>query len=144
MPLMYVNYPEGTFTQEAIDKLAMEMTTIGGKAEKIPKTPYLFSTTFVYFHPYEKGLVFHGGKSGGTNVISLEVNAYEGGFDAATKKGLIKDLTEAIAEATGLAKDDRRPIYVILRDVPAINWGFFGKTITLDDLLKASPDEKPV
>ena len=144
MPLMYVNYPEGTFTQDAIDKLAMQFTEFGREAEKIPKTPYLFSTTFVYFRPYPKELVFHGGKSGGTNVISLEVNAFEGGLDAAAKKDLIKNVTDAIGEATGLSEDQRRPVYVLVRDVPDINWGFFGKTIALNDLLTASTDEKPV
>ena len=144
MPLMYVNYPEGTFTQDAIDKLASQFTNFGREAEKIPKTPYLFSTTFVYFRPYPRGLVFHGGKSAGTNVISLEVNVFEGGLDAAAKKDLIKNVTDAIGEATGLSQDQRRPVYVLVRDVPDINWGFFGKTIVLNDLLTESPDEKPV
>ena len=144
MPLMYVNYPEGTFTQEVIDKLGMQFTDYGEDAEKIPKTPYLFSTTWVYFRPYPKGLVFHGGKSPGTNVIGIEVNVFEGGLDAAAKKGLIANMTEAIAAALGLSENERRPVYVIIRDVPDINWGFFGKTITLDDLMNASPDEKPV
>src|SRR5450756_1458182 len=104
MPIMYVNYPEGTFTQEAIDKLAYELTAFGEGAEKLPKTPYLFSTTWVYFRPYPKELVFHGGKSGGRNVISLEVNVFEGGLDYAAKKKFYKEVTDAIAEATGMPK----------------------------------------
>ena len=144
MPLMYVNYPEGTFTQEAIDTLAMQFTDYGEDAEKIPKTPYLFSTTWVFFRPHPKGLVYHGGKSPGTDVIGIEVNVFEGGLDAAAKKGLIKNMTDAIATALGLSEGERRPVYILIRDVPDINWGFFGETITLDDLLNAPADEKPV
>jgi phenylpyruvate tautomerase PptA (4-oxalocrotonate tautomerase family) len=144
MPLMYVNYPEGTFTQEAINKLAFQLTNFGEDAEKIPKTPYLFSTTWVYFRPYSSELVFHGGKSGGTKVISLEVNVFEGGLDYAAKKEFYKNVTEAIAEATGLSKDQRRPVYILVRDVPDINWGFYGNIIAINDLLVASKDEKPI
>ncbi len=144
MPLMYVNYPEGAFMPDAINKLGLQLTDFGEDAEKIPKTPYLFSTTWVYFRPYPKELVFHGGKSEGTHVVSLEVNVYEGGLDAAAKKEFIKRATEAIADALKLLKDERRPVYIVIRDVPAINWGFFGKIITLDDILNAPKDEKPV
>ena len=144
MPLMFVNYPEGTFTQEAIDKLGMQFTEFGREAEKIPKTEYLFSTTFVYFRPYPKELVFHGGKSGGTNVVSIELSAYEGGIDAAAKKKLIENMTKAVGEASGLSKDDLHPVYVLTHDISAINWGFFGKTITLEDLLAEPADRPPV
>ena len=144
MPLMYVNYPEGALTQSAVDDLAMQLTELGRQAEKIPKTPYLFSTTFVYFRPYPKGLVFHGGKSEGTNVVSLEVNAYEGGIDAAAKKEFVKKGTAVIATALGLSGDQLQPVYIIFRDVPDINWGFFGDVISINDLLTAPPEKEPV
>lgn len=144
MPLIYVNYPEGTFTQDAINTLALQLTNLGAEAEKIPKTPYLFSTTWVYFRPYPKELVFHGGKSGGTDIVSLEVNALEGGIDYSAKKELYARATEAVAEAIGLAKDKRRPVYIVFRDVPDINWGFFGNIIALNDLLVAPTGEEPV
>lgn len=144
MPLMYVNYPEGTFTQDAIDKLGFQLTDFGEDAEKIPKTPYLFSTTWVYFRPYPKELVFHGGKSEGTNVISLEVNVFEGGLDYAAKKEFYTRATEAIAEAVGLTDGERRPVYILIRDVPDINWGFYGNIISINDLLVAPDDEEPI
>ena len=53
-------------------------------------------------------------------------------------------MTKHRVHAVAVIDDKRRPIYILIRDVPAINWGFFGKTITLDDLMNASPDEKPV
>lgn len=144
MPLTYVNYPEGAFTQEAIDKLGEQITQIGQDAEKLTKTPYVRSTQFIYFRPYPKGLVFHGGKSGGTQVISLEVNVFEGGLDAAAKKQFIQNTTEAIGAAVGIRDGGRRPVYILFRDVPDINWGFFGEVITLDDLQTAPADEQPV
>ena len=72
------------------------------------------------------------------------MNVYDGGLDAAAKKLMIETLTNAIAETIDLPKDRMRPIYVVIRNVPAINWGFFGKVITIEDLLASDPNWQPV
>ena len=56
------------------------------------------------------------------------MNVYDGGLDAAAKKLMIETLTNAIAETIDLPKDRMRPIYVVIRDVPAINWGSSAKS----------------
>lgn len=144
MPLIYINAPVSTFEPAQRDALADTLTTIALDAESLPNTPFVRSTTWIYFRDYEDGAVYHGGKPGGRKIISIEVNAFQGGFDAEAKKKLITGFTGAIANTLGLQQTDLIPVYIILRDVPAIDWGVFGETITLDDLRKPPADAVPV
>jgi phenylpyruvate tautomerase PptA (4-oxalocrotonate tautomerase family) len=134
MPLIYINCPENTFSAAAKDALADELTTIALAAEQLPNTPFVRSTVWIYIHEYPAATVYHGGKSAGTRVISLEVNAFAGGHDNASKQTLIQQFTEAFRHHTGLTKAELVPVYILFRDVPESNWGVFGTTITLHDL----------
>jgi phenylpyruvate tautomerase PptA (4-oxalocrotonate tautomerase family) len=92
------------------------------------------STVWIYIHEYSVATVCHGGKSVGTMVISLEVNAFTGGHNNASKQALIQQFTEAFRHHAGLANGDPVPVYLLIRDVPESNWDVFGTTITLHDL----------
>jgi len=144
MPLIYINAPAGTFQQEERDALADKLTTIALDSENLPNTPFVRSTTWIFFKDYDEGAVYHGGKPGGTRVIGIEVNAFQGGLDALAKEKLITEFTGAIRQCLGLADDAIAPVYIILRDVPTIDWGVFGATISLRDLRDPAPDAKPV
>jgi phenylpyruvate tautomerase PptA (4-oxalocrotonate tautomerase family) len=144
MPLIYVNYPTGTFAQEALDGLAEQMTNDVIELEKLARTPYVKSTTWVYCREYPRMHVYHGGKTEGTNVISFEINVIEHGFEAATKKELIKRVTEAVAKYAGLKDGQLRPVYVLIRDVPETNWGLFGDPVNLHALKNRPADAKPI
>lgn len=144
MPLIYINYPAGTFSKEKQNGLADKLTTIALDAEQLPDTPFVRSTTWIYFREYAEGMVYHGGKTEGRNVISIEVNAFKGGFDTAAKQKLFAGFTEAIREAAGLGTDDLVPVYIVLRDVPPENWGVFGQTISLNDLRHPPENAEPV
>ena len=143
MPLIYIHYPEGSFTPEAIDTLAQQVSKDSGDFEKLANDPFVRSTTWVYANEYSPARVDHGGKSGGTNVITVELNALQGGFDFETKGKLIKHVTELVAKAAGL-EGDILPIYVILRDVPEQNWGFSGKQLSFDQLQNPPAGTKPL
>ncbi|UOQ69065.1 tautomerase family protein [Hymenobacter volaticus] len=64
----------------------------------------------------------------------MEINALQGGLDAASKQVLIQAFTEAIRRQAGITPGDLVPVYILFRDVPASDWGVFGATITLPDL----------
>ena len=44
MPLIYVDYPEGTFADAALDALAEQITTDSLECEGLPNTPFVRST----------------------------------------------------------------------------------------------------
>jgi phenylpyruvate tautomerase PptA (4-oxalocrotonate tautomerase family) len=134
MPLIYVSCPDATFSAAAKDALAEELTSLALAAERLPATPFVRGTVWIYFHEYPAATVYHGGKSAGIKVISLEVNAFQGGHDVASKQVLIQQFTEVIRRQTGIAQGDLVPVYIIFLDVPESDWGVFGATITLHDL----------
>lgn len=144
MPLIYVNAPAGTFTDAARDALADALTTIGLESEKLPLHPYDKSTCWIYFRDYPPGQVYHGGKPGGTKVISLEVNSFAGLPTPEGKRFLYEHATAAIRRHAGLPEETLVPVYIVVREVETINWGVFGGTITTDDVRTPHPDLPPI
>jgi phenylpyruvate tautomerase PptA (4-oxalocrotonate tautomerase family) len=144
MPKIYVNYPEGAFPGNSMDLLADEITAYAPALEQLPDTPYVRSNIWIYAKEYAVGKVYHGGKAGGTKIISFEVNAIEGGLDAAAKKQMIAFLTEAVRKHAGIPSGERVPVFVLIRDVPASNWGMFGKQVSLNALRNPPAEAIPV
>ena len=142
MPLIKMHFPEGSFTSKALDTLAAQVSKDGGDLEKLADDPFVRSTTWVYALEYDPAKVYHGGKPGGTKVITIELSALQGGFDAATKAELIKRVTDAVAKAAGLT-GDILPIYVLLHDVPPQSWGFSGKPLSFEQFQNPPVGAKP-
>lgn len=144
MPLMFLNYTEGTFTPEALDKVATTMARDGDELENLPLTDWVLSTSWVYTREYPKTKVYHGPKSGGANFVALEINVIQGGYHAATKKELIKRTTDIIAKYGDLPEDEPRRVYVLIREVAEANWGYDGQNLDLEFLRHAPADIKPL
>jgi phenylpyruvate tautomerase PptA (4-oxalocrotonate tautomerase family) len=144
MPKVFINYPAGAFSENALHALAEEITTTGLECEKLLDTPYVRSNIWVYFREYAAGRVYHGGKPFGTKVISLEVNVVEGALGADSRNELIARFTEIVGKHAGIPPQERIPVYIVIRDVPPQSWGMFGKAITLEGLRHPPADGKPV
>ena len=144
MPKVFINYPNGTFSEQALGELAEEITTTGLECEKLPDTPYVRSNIWVYAQEYAADRVYHGGKPCGTKVISLEVNVVEGALDADSRKKLIERFTSVVGKHAGIPPQDRVPVYIVIRDVPPQSWGMFGEPITLKSLRNPPADARPV
>ncbi len=144
MPLIHVHYPAGTLSSAARDALAEDLSNIALDCEKLPASPFIKSTLWIYFNELPAEWVYHGGKPCRAKVISVEVNAFEGGLDESAKPALIERLTQAIRERADIPPENVTPVYIILRDVLATNWGVFGDTITLEDLRNPDPTAKPI
>lgn len=62
MPLIYVNYPSGALSPAVRDALAEELTDVALDCEKLPASPFVKSTTWVYFNELPPEQVYHGGQ----------------------------------------------------------------------------------
>ena len=144
MPKVFIHCPEGTFSDDALAALAEEITTTGLECERLPDTPYVRSNIWIYAQEYATGKVFHGGKPGGTRVISLEVNVVEGALDAESRNELIARFTNVVGKHAGIPAEERIPVYIVIREVAPRDWGMFGKPITLEGLRNPPADAKPV
>jgi phenylpyruvate tautomerase PptA (4-oxalocrotonate tautomerase family) len=65
MPLIHVYYPTGALSLPARDALADELTNVALDCEKLPTSPFVKSTTWIYFHELPSEHVYHGGKPRG-------------------------------------------------------------------------------
>jgi phenylpyruvate tautomerase PptA (4-oxalocrotonate tautomerase family) len=139
MPLIYVNSPEGTFSEPARDALAKELTSIGLQSENLPQHPFDRSTCWIYFRDYPENKVYRGGIPGGTKVISLEVNSFAGLPTTEGKLFLYERFTDAIRRHAGIPDGERAPVYVLVREVETRDWGVFGRTLTVDDVKTPHP-----
>lgn len=144
MPLIYVNAPDGTFTDAARDALAEDLTTIGLESEKLPQHPFDRSTCWIYFRDYPPEKIYHGGIPGGTKVISLEVNSFAGLPTTEGKLFLYERYTRAIQKHAGIPESDRVPVYIVVREVETRDWGVFGATLTIDDVRTPHPTLPPI
>lgn len=144
MPKIFINYPAGAFSQDALDSLANELTSVGLECEKLSDTPFVRSNIWIYAQEYETSKVYHSGMHGGTKVISIEVNCLEGALDADAKKDMIARFTVAVGKHAGLPTRERVPVFVLIRDVPSANWGMFGRPVTLDTVRNPLSGAEPV
>ncbi len=60
MPLIYITYPTGMLSHAVRDTLAEELTNIALDCEKLPASPFVKSTTWIYFHELPSGHVYQG------------------------------------------------------------------------------------
>ena len=144
MPLMYLSYPEGTFTPEGLDSLTNQLTRDGEELEGIPLTEWALSTTCIYAREYKTTHVFHGGKPGGNYFITVDINVINGGYSATRKAALIQRVTDAVEKYGNLPKGEPRRVYVVIREVAEANWGFDGQSIDLELLRNHDPNMKPL
>ena len=144
MPKMFLHYPQGAFTRANLETLAQELTQIGLQCERMPETTYGRSNVWIYAREYPTDQVFVGGRTGGTKVITVEVNAFEGGLDDAAKEALIEGFTKSIGRFAGISSGARCPVFVLIRENPASDWGIFGERVTLEKLRHPPADAKPV
>jgi phenylpyruvate tautomerase PptA (4-oxalocrotonate tautomerase family) len=57
---------------------------------------------------------------------------------------MIAFLTEAVRKHAGIPSGERISVFVLIRDVPASNWGMFGKQVSLDALRNPPSNALPV
>jgi phenylpyruvate tautomerase PptA (4-oxalocrotonate tautomerase family) len=144
MPLIHVLAPSGTLSSAVRDSLAELLTVTALECEGLPMTPFDKSTTWNYFHEVPPALVYHGGLPGGTKVIAIEINAFEGGLDEPAKLVLYQRFTEIIRGHVGIASHARVPVYIVLREVKPVNWGVFGATTRIEELRVPHPGLAPI
>lgn len=134
MPKINLKCVTGTFSKEEKTGLAEELTSIAVELEQLPDTPFVRGNVWIYIEDYPLDSVFHGGKSGGAKIISIEVNALKGGLDTESKKLMIERFTDAVRKYAGIAEGQVAPVYIVIRDIEESDWGIFGKTTTLHSL----------
>ena len=136
MPKLFVDSRQGTFTAKARLTVAAALTDLGIACERLADSPKVRAGVWVFFTEHEPETMFSGGQVAPNPLIRLLVFALEGGLDDESKQKLIADATAILcehAESTG----DPVTVYVVIREVPEVNWGMLGKQVSLAALRAA-------
>ena len=136
MPKLFIDSRQGTFTAKARLTVAAALTDLGIACERLADSPKVRAGVWVFFTEHEPDTMFSGGQVAPNPLIRLLVFALEGGLDDESKQKLIADATAILcehAESTG----DPVTVYVVIREVPEVNWGMFGKQVSLAALRAA-------
>ena len=130
MPKLFVHAPQGTFTAEARARVAAALTDLGITCERLADTAKIRAGVWVFFTEHAPDAVFSGGQIAQNPLVALVANTLEGGLDGDSKKKLIADATGILREHAG-AKGDQLPVYVVIHEVPEIDWGMYGQQVSL-------------
>jgi len=141
MPKLFVHSSKGTFTSEARARVAAALTDLGIDCERLDDRPNVRAGVWVFFTEHAPDAVFSGGQIASHPMIAVVVYALEGGLNAESKQKLIKGATAIFGEHARSTKD-QLPVYVVVREVPEVNWGMYGKQVSLAALRSAAQSEE--
>jgi phenylpyruvate tautomerase PptA (4-oxalocrotonate tautomerase family) len=130
MPKMFVHTIKGAFTSEARVRVAAALTDLGMACERLADTAKVRAGIWVFFTEHATDAIFSGGQIAPNPMMSLIIYALEGGLDGASKQRLIADATAILGKHAG-SNGNQVPVYVVIHEVPGVDWGMYGKQVSL-------------
>ena len=140
MPKIIIHAPETAFDAKARKAIAAELTDFALECEALPKSPFVKSTVWTYFNSYAADAMYMGDSQATLHVVSVQMFVIEGGLDGDAKKKLIQGTTAILGRHLG--DPDRVPVYIVIHEIPELNWGIFGANADLA-ALRASATDAP-
>jgi phenylpyruvate tautomerase PptA (4-oxalocrotonate tautomerase family) len=127
MPLMDVIYPEGALRPDAREELLQTLWAICLRWEGVPETDATASIAWVYLDERPRDRISVGGGPLSQNIYRAHVRVMAGFMDQERTDGMVREVTEAIAQADGTAGDGTGPrVYCLVEEVPSGTWGVDG------------------
>jgi phenylpyruvate tautomerase PptA (4-oxalocrotonate tautomerase family) len=134
MPMIDALIPEGALKPEAEARLLKELTDILITHEGFdPSNIVAQSVSVVFLH--RPAAVFVGGTPSASPRYRIIPTVPEGQYTDASRKALVKDVTEAVVRADGGKYEDVAPrVWVFPTEIPDGQWGSRGVIRPLPDI----------
>jgi phenylpyruvate tautomerase PptA (4-oxalocrotonate tautomerase family) len=134
MPMIDVTIPEGALKPEAEARLLKELTDILITCEGFdPSNQRAQSVSVVFLH--RPAAVFVGGTRSASPRYRVVPTVPEGQYNDASRKALVKDVTDAVIRADGGKFEDVAPrVWVFPTEIPDGQWGSRGVIRPLPDI----------
>jgi phenylpyruvate tautomerase PptA (4-oxalocrotonate tautomerase family) len=146
MPMIDALWPEDALPPEAEARLVKELTDILIEAEGYDAdNPVAQAVTVLHLH--RPAAIFVGGERSKTVRYRIIPSAPEGQYTDASRKALVKAVTEAVARAENRPLEEVAPrVWVFPTEIPDATWGSRGAIWTLPDIhaLLAGEPERSV
>ena len=134
MPMIDVTIPEGALQPEAEGRLIKELTDILIAHEGFdPANKVAQSVTVVFVH--RPAAVYVAGRPSPAPRFRIVPSVPEGQYTDASRKALVKDVTDAVVRAEGGSYEDIAPrVWVFPTEIPDGQWGGRGVIRRLPDI----------
>ena len=134
MPMIDALWPENALTPEAEARLIKELTNLLIQAEGYdPNNKIAQAVTVLHLH--RPAAIYVAGERFNEARYRIIPSAPEGQYTEATRKALVRGVTEAVARAENRPFDEVSPrVWVFPTDIPDGTWGSRGSIYTLPDI----------
>jgi phenylpyruvate tautomerase PptA (4-oxalocrotonate tautomerase family) len=129
MPMIDVYAAKGTFSDK--HTLARDVAQAVMRWEEVPEIPLFSDNTAAFIHDLSAEAIANA--AGATNYIRVQVLTPAGVFDRDKQLGVVKELTEIVAAATGDPSYEQRT-WVLITESPDGGWGIGGHANTNTDI----------
>jgi len=136
MPMIDVYATEGTFSDK--HRLAQDLAAAVMKWEKVPPLALFRNNTAGFIHDLPQGAISN--VAGDSNYVRVQVLTPINVLDREKQLGVVKELTEIIAAASGDPSIAQRT-WVLLTESPEGGWGISGHANNANDLLALAKAE---
>jgi phenylpyruvate tautomerase PptA (4-oxalocrotonate tautomerase family) len=144
MPMIDVYAAAGTFADKRT--LAQDLAAAVMRWEQVPELPLFANNTAGFIHDLDADAISN--VAGDNNYVRVQVLTPIGVLDREKQLGVVKELTEIVAEAAGDPSLAERT-WVLLTESPEGGWGIAGHANTNADIAALARaalagDEPPV
>ena len=129
MPMIDVHAVEGTFADK--HTLAQNVAQAVMRWEQVPDIPLFADNTAAFIHDLPSDAISNA--AGASDYIRVQVLTPVGVLDRDKQLGVVKELTEIVAEAAGDPSYAERT-WVLITESPEGGWGIAGHANTNDDI----------
>jgi phenylpyruvate tautomerase PptA (4-oxalocrotonate tautomerase family) len=139
MPKIIIHCAHGVFDPAAKRQVTGALTELALDCEKLPPSPFVKSTVWTYFNEYAADGIFMGGSPAYLKCVSMQIYTIDGGLDAPGKLRLIEGATQILSPYC-LVPGGVVPVYIVVHEIPEINWGIFGRNGDLAGLRESGAE----
>jgi phenylpyruvate tautomerase PptA (4-oxalocrotonate tautomerase family) len=133
MPMIDVYAAEGTFTDK--HTLASRLAQAVMRWERVPEIPLFLDNTAAFIHDLPPEAISNAAGAG--DYVRVQVLTPVGVLDREKQLGVVRELTDIVAEAAGdPGLVDRT--WVLITESPEGGWGIDGHANTGEDILLAA------
>jgi len=133
MPMIDVYAAAGTFSDS--HTLARDLAAAVMRWEQVPDLALFANNTAAFIHDMDVGAIAN--VAGDSNYVRVQVLTPVGVLDRDKQLGVVKELTEIVADAAGDPSLSERT-WVLLTESPEGGWGIAGHANTNADIAAAA------
>lgn len=142
MPRLELTFPEGALNEEAKAELPSQMARAMLSWEGAPDTEFFRSISWTHLHEMPAGSLHTADGPATEPQFIVDVTVPSGALSERRREGLVKELSELVAEAAGVPAEQVLAIWVLVNEVPDGNWGAGGQVIRFEALREAAKAER--